>query len=166
MSTKRFFYEGLIGLVIGLFLTLVFVAGQTTYFYLSDPPQEEEIIPPYIPEDVEFTFERVNVDTFVIQAVFVKLSCDFERLEFFGNSTGVPNLLQWDPLDVDSKDYDRSIGQQAFRVRVYSEGSDQIEIRTRHYCPDDEGTKVDLVMGIIDLPNSPFVNEVIDLIGR
>jgi hypothetical protein len=107
---------------------------------------------PYTKVVVESTQEAtINGEAgWRILAHFEKTACEFVRLEVVGITLGVPEIIKWDPIDNDSRDYDRNVGQQVLEIFVkpYDGAYDTLEIRTRHNCA---GKSVDKVFATISL---------------
>jgi hypothetical protein len=107
---------------------------------------------PYTKVVVESTQEAtINGEAgWIVKANFKKTACEFVRLEVIGITLGVPTIIKWDPIDGDSRNYDRNVGQQVLEifVRPYKGAYDTLEIRTRHNCA---GESVDKVFATISL---------------
>ena len=111
------------------------------------------IYKPY--ENVEVVYVERLPDGYVrVAANFTKLDCEFLRLEVVKGSLGTTELARWRPVDTDTKDYDRSIGEHTLVIDIDLGGIEPtfIEIRTRHAC---DGQLVDRVFAKFVLPDAP-----------
>ncbi|QJA42964.1 hypothetical protein [Phaeobacter phage MD18] len=91
-------------------------------------------------------YENVTIHSFeetpkghVLHASFFKNECEFRKLEAHARSLG-----EWERLslsDVGGEKGDRVAGWHTFTLLADTTGAnyDDIEFRTRHHCPTDDG---------------------------